>query len=241
MATNTRKQTPSATTAKKTPAKTPAKAPAKRAVNTTNSRKTTPAKAPVKQTAKKTLPAAAPVNDTTTPAPPKLRTRRKVFTGPMGAHEQAAIRAALAAARTALPIPVRAWHGSQAQLADGTLLIHNPGPDRTFTAHIACPHGAIHGWPITTHHDLTEARAVTRICQTPHAETDPTEGFDWDKALRVGVTPLTQPAVKVSPLTEGLKRAKQATADTQGLSRDDIDTGLAARADHDQPKGHPEP
>ncbi|MFE6412618.1 hypothetical protein ACFVOR_37425 [Streptomyces sp. NPDC057837] len=238
MATRTRKQTPaSGTPAKKAPAKTAAK----RAVNTANSRKTTTSKAPAKQTAKKPLPAAAPVNDTATPAPPKLRARRKVFTGPMGATEQAAVRAALAAARAALPIPVRAWHGSQAQLADGTLLIHNPGPDRHFTAHIACPHGAIHGWPITTHHDLAEARAVTRICQTPHTEPDPTEDLDWDKAIRAGVTPLTQPTVKVSPLTEGLKRAKKAAADTQGLSRADIDTGLAARADHDQPKEHPQP
>jgi hypothetical protein len=47
--------------------------------------------------------------------------------------------------------------------------------------------------------------------------------------------------VKVSRLAEGLKKAKAAATDTQGLARDDIDNALANRADHDQPKGHPQP
>lgn len=171
-----------------------------------------------------------------------LTTRRRPFTGPLGVNEQAAGRAALAAASTRLPIPVRTWNGSTAQLADGTLLIHNPGPDRVFTAHIACRHGAIHGWPINNHTDLREARALTHTCETPHTEPDPTEGLDWNKAIRAGVTPLTQPAVKVSRLTEELKRAKKAAADTQSLSRKDIAAGLTARANSDdQPKEHPQP
>jgi hypothetical protein len=166
--------------------------------------------------------------------------RRRIFVGPMGANEIAAVRAALAAASAALPVPVRSWDGPQAQLADGLLLIHNPGPDRIFTAHIACPHGAIHGWPITTRQDLTEARALTRICQTRHASTTG-EDTDWDQAITEGVQPITQPVVKVSRLAEGLKTAKKAAADTQGLSLDEIAAGIANRADQDQPKEHPQP
>jgi hypothetical protein len=238
MATRTRKQTPSSnpTPAKKTPAKA---APAKRTINR-GATKTTAAKTPTKTAAKKALPATAPVNDTIVDTRPKLTVRRKLFVGPLGVQEQAAVRAALAAASAGLPVPVRTWNGSQAQLADGTLLIHNPSTDRLFTAHIACPHGAIHGWPITTRHDLNEARAVTRICQTPHTSSTGSD-LDWDQALTHGVTPLTQPVVKVSRLAEGLKKAKAAATDTQGLARDDIDNALANRADHDQPKGHPQP
>ncbi|WP_143661821.1 hypothetical protein, partial [Streptomyces glaucescens] len=55
-----------------------------------------------------------------------LPVRRRVFVGPMGVTEQAAIRAALAAAAARLPIPVSAWHGPTARLADGTLLTHTP-------------------------------------------------------------------------------------------------------------------
>ena len=242
MATRTRKQTPAKATAKKAPAKTAA---ARRAASS-NTAKTstsgTAAKKTAKTASKKALPKATPVNDTTTvDLRPKLPVRRRIFVGPMPPTELAAVRAALASARAALPVPVRAWHGPQAQLADGTLLIHNPGPDRVFTAQIACPHGAIHGWPITTHHDLTEARAVTRICQTPHSKPDPTEDLDWDQAIRAGVTPLSQPVVKVNRLTEGLKAAKKATADTQSLSAQDIADGITARADADQPKEHPQP
>jgi hypothetical protein len=251
MATNTRtskqaQASKTTTPAKKAPArKTPAKkSPAKKATaKTAPVNKTTEGPAPkpaAKTPAKKALPKAAALN-TVTVLHPQVPVRRRIFVGPMGATEIAAVRAALAAASAALPVPVRAWNGPTAQLADGLLLIHNPGPDRIFTANIACPHGAIHGWPIRTRDDLTEARAVTRICQTRHATPDETTGLDWDRAITHGVTPLTQPVVKVSRLAEGLKTAKKAAADTQGLSRDDIDAALANRADTDQPKEHPEP
>jgi hypothetical protein len=253
MATNTRTNTqPQASNtaakapAKKAPARKPAakKSPAKRAsAKATPVNKPTAGPAPkpaAKAPVKKTLPKTTPTN-TVTVLRPQLPVRRRVFVGPMGATELAAVRAALAAASAALPVPVRAWNGPQAQLADGTLLIHNPGPDRIFTAHIACPHGAIHGWPIRTRHDLTEARAVTRICQTRHTSPDETTELDWDQAITQGITPLTQPVVKVSRLTEGLKTAKKAAADTQGLLRDDIDAALANRADTETPKEHPQP
>ncbi|MFJ7297603.1 hypothetical protein [Streptomyces collinus] len=253
MATNTRTNTqPQAnkTTAKPPVKKAPArKAPAKKSptkratAKAAPVNKTTAGPAPkpaAKTPAKKALPKTAPLN-TVTVLHPQVSVRRKVFVGPLGANEIAAVRAALAAASAALPVPVRSWNGPQAQLADGLLLIHNPGPDRIFTANIACPHGAIHGWPIRTRDDLTEARAVTRICQTRHTAPDETTGLDWDRAITQGVTPLTQPVVKVSRLTEGLKTAKKAVADTQGLSRDDIDAALTNRADTETPKEHPQP
>ncbi len=174
-----------------------------------------------------TKPAHNPARDRATivdlrkPLPPRPRH----LTGPMGPNEQAAIRAALATAATRLPIPVRTWNGSTANLTDGTILTHNPGPDRVFTAHIACPHGAIHGWPITTHTDLREARALTRICTRPHGT------HDADTAITHGVRPTPAPKPSaVLQLREGIHRAHAATADTQPLNTQDIADGLNARA-----------
>jgi hypothetical protein len=210
---------------------------------TTRTRKrTTPAK---KTAAKKTVAkkaAASPVTVVNLYKPPPVR--RKLFTGPMGAHEQAAIRAALAAASLRLPIPVRTWNGSQAHLTDGLLLIHNPGDDRTFTAHIACRHGAIHGYPITSHTDLREARALTHACERPHTTTDNTD-LDWDHAINHGVAPTRTPNTGiVVQLREGIRRAAHTLHDdTKPLNLTDITAGLAERAtaDDDQAKEHPEP
>lgn len=160
-----------------------------------------------------TAPTTEPDTGTVTTPLPKLAVRRKVFVGPMGPSEQAAIRAALAAARLALPVPVRTWNGSQAQLADGTLLIHNPGPDRAFTAHIACPHGSIHGYPITNENDLRAARAITKACGRRHstktAGEDGTE-LDWDKAIQHGVR-------HTSRLGEGIQQIRKTVAETQPI------------------------
>jgi len=212
---------------------------------TTRTRKST---TPAKQTAaKKTTKKAAPTK-TTRPGtvvnlykPPPVR--RKLFVGPMGVNEQAAIRAALAAASLLLPIPVRTWNGSQAHLADGTLLIHNPSDDRTFTAHIACRHGAIHGYPITSHTDLREARALTHACERPHTTKDGA-GLDWDNAINHGVTPTRTPKTGVVvQLREGVRRTHALHDDTEPLPLTDITAGLAERAtaDTDQAKEHPQP
>ncbi|KPI31394.1 hypothetical protein OV320_2610 [Actinobacteria bacterium OV320] len=193
------------------------------------------AKAAPKPTPKKTTPTPAAVD-----LRHLLKPRRRLFTGPMGPNEQAAIRAALDTARAALPIPVRTWNGSTANLTDGTLLTHNPGPDRLFTAHIACRHGAIHGYPITTHTDLREARALTHACERPH--TNPTDdGMNWDKAITGGVhpAPAPKPGVVVQ-LREGIRRAAATKAETQPLTLADIAEGLAARtADAETAKEHP--
>jgi hypothetical protein len=221
-------QTAKATPAKKTAAKKPA------------TKRTPRARTPGKTaTAAPALSLVKDSTDTTTPNPTTLVDLRHAlpvrrrFVGPLGATEQAAARAALAAAAARLPIPVRTWNGSTAQLADGTLLIHNPGPDRLFTAHIACPHGAIHGTPIRTLHDLHAARTNTHACQHPHG------GVNADQAITTGVN--TSPPKALTPVLvvhEGLRR----TADTQPLSQTEIADGLTNRtADNEQAKEHPAP
>src|SRR4051812_15330070 len=147
------------------------------AKKTAAAKKTTP-RTPRKTAAKKTQPRLSlvkPTDDRGTVVDLRypLKARRRLFVGPMGTTEQAAIRAALDSARIALPVPVSSWNGSTANLTDGLVLTHNPGPDRYFTAHIACPHGAIHGWPISSHADLRQARAITRACGSRHTANMP--------------------------------------------------------------------
>ncbi|MFJ8727716.1 hypothetical protein [Streptomyces sp. NPDC093269] len=232
--TSARKTNPAKQTADTAPARKPARrAPAKKAA----AAKKAPAKQPadtVTSTAV-VVPVKAATEDRSTVVDtrPPLTVRRRLFTGPMGANEQAAVRAALASAALRLPIPVRTWNGSQAQLADGTLLIHNPSPDRIFTAQIACRHGAIHNHPIRSEQGLREARAVTKACDRRHSEPTQREDatYDWDKAITRGVGPITQPkAPIVLAFREGIHRANSAAADTQPMSRKDIDAGLEARA-----------
>lgn len=200
MATRTRK-----TTAKKTAAK----------------KATSPARKP----ATKALPNTAPVNKATvTDIRPPLPVRRRVFVGPMGATEQAAIRAALAAAAARLPVPVSAWHGPTAHLTDGTVLTHTPPhttTDRTpaFHAAIRCPHGAIHPYTIHTALDLHRARLLTQQC-----------------GQRTDTTP-QEPDTKVRALGDALTRTKTAAADTQPIPA----ISPVVRIDAETPKGHPEP
>lgn len=215
------------------------------AARTNSARKTTPAKktaakTPVKKTAsparkpaaKKALPKTAPVNtDTVVDFRRPLPVRRKVFVGPMGVTEQAAIRAALAAAAARLPVPVSAWTGPRAELADGTVLTHTPPhatTDRqpTFVATIRCPHGAVHAHTIHTAQELHRARILTVQCDQ-RTDTAPE-------------TPAPNPSVRA--LGDGLTRAKTATAETEPLNQAEIAAGLAARAaDTETPKEHPEP
>lgn len=201
----------------------------------TTTRKTTAKKTTRRNTTAKKAPAArataASDQGTVVDTRPPLPVRRRVFAGPMGAHEQAAIRAALASAAARLPVPVRAWNGPTAHLDNGTVLTHTPHhatTDQTpqFIAHIPCRHGATHQHLIHTARDLAAARTNTNSCDGLH-----------------GTTPAPEPKPPaILQLREGIQRAAASAADTQPLNRDDIDAGLAARAaDTDQPKEHPEP
>lgn len=206
---------------------------------TRTTRKTSTAKNTLRKTAKSTTQPADRATRVDLRRP--LTVRRKLFVGPMGATEQAAIRAALASAAARLPVPVRAWTGPVARLADGTVLTHTPAHATTdqqpqFIAHIPCSRGAHHEYLIRTARDLAGARALTRICQGPHGSENA------DTAITRGVTPAAAPKPSaVLQLREGIRRATAATSETQPLSLEDITDGLTNRADHDTPKEHPEP
>lgn len=201
------------------------------ATRTRNANKTAKKTTRARKTTAKARPTNAPVNTATTVDLRKpLPVRRRVFVGPMGAQEQAAIRAALASAAAQLPIPVRTWNGPTAHLTDGTVLTHTPAhaytdQTPTFQAAIRCPHGAAHTYTIHTAQELHRARQITALCDQT-ADTAP-------------ATPQPNPAERA--LGDALTRARSAVADTQPLTLADITAGLQARADHDQPKGHPEP
>lgn len=235
------------TTAKKTATTTPKpekKAAAKRTTAARTPRKRAPRRTPVPALTLVKPTDTATDNATVVNPMPKLAVRRRLFVGPMGPSEQAAIRAALDCARTGLPIPVSSWNGSTANLADGLILTHNPGPDRTFTAQVACRHGAIHGYPIRTLADFREARGLTRACETPYAEhthADDGTDLDWDRAITKGVGPVAQPKTPaVFQLREGVRRANASAGETQPMPAKDIADGLAARA-AETGKEHPEP
>lgn len=205
---------PKTGTRKTTPAQRDA---AKKATSKRAPAKTAPDR---KAAAKKALPNTRPVNKATvTDIRPPLPVRRRVFVGPMGVTEQAAIRAALASARAALPVPVRAWNGPTAHLDDGTVLTHTPAHTATdhtptFTAAIRCPHGAIHPFTIHTALELHRARLLTAQCDQ-RTDTAPD-------------TPAPNPAVR--RLGDGLTRAHAAAADTQPIPTIDTET----------PKEHPD-
>lgn len=206
-------------------------------------RKTSTAKKTTRKTTAKT--SNKPTTDertTTVDLRHPLPVRRRLFVGPTGPSELAAIRAALAAAAARLPVPVRAWNGPTAHLDDGTVLTHTPphattDQPPTFIAHVPCTHGAHHEYLIHTTRDLAGARAVTRTCETHHG-SEPA-----DTAITRGVGPAPQPKPPVVlQLREGVRRATAATAETQPLSLTDITDGLTTRtADTEQPKEHPQP
>ncbi|MFF1916179.1 hypothetical protein ACFVYE_32250 [Streptomyces sp. NPDC058239] len=131
---------------------------------------------------------------------------------------EAQITAAYQARLADLPlIPITAWtpqpDGSvRAHFPSGATLTHTP--DTTgFDALTPCPQGAIHHHHITTGQELRHAAAATAHCTQLHGR----------------------------PRTLTLAQAAATTADTQALTRDAIDTGLANRtADNEKPKGHPQ-
>lgn len=212
---------------------------------TAPAKKTAPPATPArKRAAKKAAPAPTPDRGTQVDLRKPLPTRSRPAVGPLSATEQAACRAALASAMLRLPIPVTAWHGPTAQLQDGTRLTHTdtkppafntPTDPPQFTAHVPCPHGAIHQHLIRSATDLTEARATAHACTTAHSAV-------WQQALAHGVRSASEPKTPVVlQLREGIHRANSAAADTQPLSQADINAGIEARtaAADEHPKEHP--
>ncbi|MGW4270798.1 hypothetical protein ACWEGQ_00170 [Streptomyces seoulensis] len=155
---------------------------------TRTSSKTSTAKKPgPRKTTKRATPKTSPVNTTLVDLRHPLPVRRHAIIGPLGAVEQAAIRAALAAAAAQLPIPVRAWNGPTARLADGTTITHTPAHTTTnqppvFHAAIRCPNGAVHAYTIHTAADLDHARTLTAECR--------------QTTLPAPATPVPNPAIR---------------------------------------------
>ncbi|MFF2411810.1 hypothetical protein [Streptomyces sp. NPDC058092] len=128
------------------------------------------------------------------------------------------IAAAYQARLADLPlIPITAWKpgaiGSVTALfPSGATLTHTAGTPG-FDALTPCPQGATHHNHITNGAQLREAAAAAAHCTQLHGR----------------------------PRTLTLAQAATTTADTQALTRNDIDTGLTNRAaDTEKPKGHPQ-
>lgn len=182
-----------------------------------------------------------------TPGRTLVTLQRRRSLGRYTPAQLAEARAALASATARLPIPHILWLAqldgrASARLADGTHLIHTHERDPEFTAYLRCPTGGLHTEPVTSERDLKAARAVTNTCTRRH--DDPDQGdqddspCDWHKAITHGVHQAVPS--HLSALTTDLHMVKKTPADTQPLSLDDIDAGLADRTtDTEQPKEHP--
>ncbi|MET8571833.1 hypothetical protein [Streptomyces sp. NPDC004783] len=181
---------------------------------TSNARKTTAKKTP--RTRKQT-PSPLPLAN---PPQPRLNHRPHPWMTDIQGH------ATLAALLAGITTPnIRDWHDHQdgtttRQLEDGSTL-HYTHTTRTLRRQAPCPMGAVHEHVLRGPADTDAAHADTDGCQQPH----------WT----------APPADTGQHLTARLHTASKATADTQPLNTADIADGLTARADHETPKGHPEP
>ena len=228
-------------TAKKT---TPAQAQRDTAKKTEPARKTPAKKTPArKQTAKKTA--------------PTLPTRtRDWMTDGQG-------YATIAARLVGIPTPhIQAWrdHGDGTltrPLTDGTL--HYTIATRTLRWQATCRMGAIHTYRIDDPGMAADARMRAATCTQTHADLTSLQPLTQDELNDLGVhtgRTLAKPIPGEEPITEtipvplpgrpralgdALTRTTTATDETQPLPASQIAAGLTARADHDQPKEHPQP
>ena len=240
------------TRTRKAPATTPAPAgtPAKRAT----AKKTPAARTPRKKTTtKKTQPRLSLVK------PPKpLPIRAPQFMTDIQGH------ATLAARIVGITTPhIRQWvdHGDDTatrRLLDGTL--HYDHTTRTLSWQATCLMGAVHTYPIPTPGAAAAARVLAARCTQLHADlsTVPPLTADDLEALGLLQTPtwarpdllgddITQtipvplPDRQPRALGDELTHSTTGTGDTQPLSHDEIAEGLAARADDESAREHPQP
>ena len=227
-------------------------------------KKTTPSP---RGTANQKAPAArkAPAKKQTTRRPAKKSTaplpkRQKPFLTDIQAH--ATIASRLAGITTER---IRDWRDHRdgtatRPLADGSHL-HYELKTRTLTWQAICPMGATHVYVLDRPSTAAAARLHTDRCTETHAtfthiprltrqewtalgiDTSPS----WARPDLPGEDPITETIpvplpVRARALGDELAHARSATADTQPMSRDDIDAGLAQRAaDNEDPKEHPQP
>ena len=143
-------------------------------------------------------------------------------------------------------------------LRDGTL--HYNTRTRTLRWQAVCRMGAFHTYRLDDPGMAMDARMRAATCSQPHADLTHIRPLGDDELTELGVhtgtTLAEQPAGEEAitetipapvpdrrrrALGDDLTRSRAAAADTQPLSRTEIEAGLAARADHDTPKEHPEP
>ncbi|MGV9278123.1 hypothetical protein [Streptomyces griseosporeus] len=231
MATRTRKQTTTTPAAKKTPAK-----------------RTTPAR---KTTAKRTAPRLSLVKPR-----PALPTRSQPWMTDTQGYAVLASR--IAGINTTHIQDWRDHHDGTATrpLPDGTHL-HYTLTTRTLRWHAPCPMGATHEYILDTPSAAAAARVHAARCTQPHTDLTRIPALTPDELAALGLLhtptwarsdllgeaptqsiPVPLPAPERA-LGDQLTRSTHTAADTQPLNRDDIDAGLAARAE--QPKEHPQP
>ncbi|MFD8488690.1 hypothetical protein [Streptomyces sp. NPDC059712] len=191
-----------------------ARTPSTRTKNTATAKKTAPKKAP--RTRKTTPPPLTLVN------PPRPRLTRRPTHWMTDLQGYATLAARLAGITTP---HIQAWQDHQdgtttRPLDDGSHL-HYTQATRTLRWHTPCPMGAVHEYVLRTPADTDTAQADVADCTRLH----------W--------TP--PPNNTGTHLTARLQAAVKAAADTQPMSIREIADGITARADNDQPKGHPQP
>ncbi len=144
-------------------------------------------------------------------------------------------------------------------LHDGTLL-HYRHDTRTLTWHAPCPTGAVHQYRIDSPSAAVAARIHVERCRTKHADLTHIPALTDDELTALGLhtgptlarpdllndtptetIPVPLPDRQPRALGDQLTRTHADTTETQPIPRDEIAAGLAARADQDTPKEHPEP
>lgn len=147
------------------------------------------------------------------------------------------------------------------RLRDGSHLHYNLA-SRTLTWQAVCRMGATHQYELASPSMACAARLHAGGCTTLHADLTKVPALTADELEALGLlqtptwaqkvpgdepitetipVPLTAPAPEPRALGDELTHSTAGVADTQPLSRDEIAEGLAARADTETPKEHPQP
>ncbi|MFF8910572.1 hypothetical protein [Streptomyces olivaceoviridis] len=228
------------------------------AKKTTPTQRDTAKKTPARRSPAKKTPTRRPAAKTTVPALPKRP--RDFMTDGQGFAIVAARMVGITTHR------IRDWRDHHngtitRPLRDGSLL-HYDVPTRTLTWQATCPMGATHVYRLHTPSAAAAARIHADRCTETHATFTHIPRLTEDELTELGIhtgptlakqlpgepptesIPVPIPA-RPRVLADQLTRARSANADTQPLSRADIDAdidaGLTARADQETPKEHPEP
>lgn len=214
----------------------------------TNVKKTATKKAAKKTTAPRTRKQTTPRLSLVKPTPP-----RPNRTPDFIADTQ--IYAVHAARQAGLPIHrIRDWRDHRdgtatRPLTDGSTL-HYTLATRTLRWQAVCPMGAIHEYVLTSPSTAAAARVHADLCQTEHADLTTVHPLTPDELEALGIhtgptwaRPLPgEPATQSIPLpARAVARATASAADTQPMSTREIAASIAARADNDTAKEHPQP